>query len=266
MQPKPIIIRYKLRLSLMATVLFISYYGVAQTNKYAQFWNEFAFTRSLKGKWVGELNLGQTWSSTPENNKPFYVNSQLYVRAWIHYYAGPRWKLSAFFSYFYNRAVPELSQKKLPEFRTAYQGTYYFHKVGYTWLARLRLEDRKIRTEEGIWEATYRFRTQMKLVWPINGKSIRKGIVYAIGSDELFFKTGALVTGSQFFDRNRLTLGAGYSFTDDFQIELTYANEYLPREGADEMYNAFQMNFSINNFFSNIKKNLFHHSEPNDHD
>lgn len=266
MKPVNYLKNRRLRFHILVLLLILCSYGKAQTNKYTQFWNEFAFTRSLKGKWVWELNLGQTWSSTPDNHNPFYVNSQLYVRTWIHYYAGPRWKLSAFFSYFYNRAVPELSQEKLPEFRTAYQGTYYFHKVGYTLLARLRLEDRKIRTEEGIWEATYRFRTQAKLVWPINGKSIRKGIVYAIASDELFFKTGALVTGSQFFDRNRLTLGGGYSFTDDFQIELTYANEYLPRENNNEIYNAFQLNFSINNFFTNLKKSLFHHEQANDHD
>ncbi|WP_336516091.1 DUF2490 domain-containing protein [Pollutibacter soli] len=246
--------------------LILSIYGTAQTNSYSQFWNEFAFTRAFKGKWVGELDLGQTWSSTPENSNPFYVNSQLYVRSWIHFYATSRWKFSAFFSYYYNRAVPELSQKRLPELRMAYQATYYFHKVGYTLLGRLRIEDRKLRTEENIWEALYRFRTQIKFVKPINGKAIRKGVVYAIASDELYFKTGAFISGTQFFDRNRLTAGAGYAFNDDIQLEVTYVNEYLPRDGTDEMYHAFQVNVSINNFFPNIKKKLFNRNEPLDHE
>ncbi len=259
--------KHRNRLFYLFTVLIFSVsISEAQTNSYSQFWNEFAFTRSLKGKWVAELNLGQTWSSTPDINKPFYVNAQLYVRGWIHYYASPRWKLSSFFSYYYNRAVPELNQKQLPELRFALQGTYYIHKVRYTLLTRLRIEDRKLKTEDGIWQAFYRFRTQIKLVYPINGKTIRKGVVYGIGSDELFFKTGALISGGQFFDRNRLTLGAGYSFSDDFQVEITYANEYLPRKEVDEIYNAFQVNVNFNNFFSNIKKKYFNKNETADHD
>jgi len=266
MRLKRLIRIFSLRNNIVVCFLLFSGYGTAQTNSYSQFWNEFAFTRSLKGKWVGELNFGQTWSSTPEVNNPFYVNSQLYARAWIHYYATARWKFSAFLSYFYNRAVPELSQKRLPELRTAYQATYYFHKIGYTLLGRLRIEDRKILTEEEVWEAVYRFRTQIKLVWPINGKSIRKGIVYAIGSDELFFKTGALISGAQFFDRNRLTVGAGYAFNDDLQLEITYVNDFLPREATNELYNALQVNVSINNFLPNVKKKLFNKNEPLDHD
>jgi Protein of unknown function (DUF2490) len=234
---------------------------LGQTNHYAQFWNEFAFTRSLKGKWASELNLGQTWTSTADNKNMFYRNSQLYVRLWVHYYASSRWKISSFLSYYYNRSVPEINQEELPELRFAVQGTYYIHKVGYTLLTRFRIEDRKLKNNAGVWEAFYRFRAQLKMVLPLNGKVIRKGVFYGIASDELFFKTGARLTGNQAFDRNRLTLGAGYSFTDDVQVEVTYANEYLPREGTNEMYNALQVNFAFNNLLPNLKKSLFKKKE-----
>jgi len=236
----------------------------AQTNSYAQFNNEFNFTRSLKGKWVSELNLNHTWCSTPSNPNPFHINSQWYVRGWIHYYATARWRFSAFLAYFYNRDIPELSQKEVPELRFAVQGTYYFHKVGYTLLGSFRIEDRKFWTDEDIWEASYRFWANLRFVLPLNGKTIRRGIWYAIASEEVFLKTGAVVSGKQSFDRNKLTLGGGYSITDNLQVELTYSNEFVPRSEMNEMYNTLSLGFNINNFIPMVKKKFFSKNEPLD--
>jgi hypothetical protein len=227
-----------------------------QTN-YSQFWNEFSFTRALKGKWSLELNLGQTWTSSPEHNSMFSFNSQLYLRGWVHYHFSPRWKFSYFYAYFYNRYVPEIKQKGLPEFRTAIQAIYYFHKVRYTLSSRLRIEDRHLETDSGTNEAYYRFRAQLKLLYPINGKRIRQGVVYGIGSEEFYFKSGTNLTGHEFFDRSRFTIGLGYSITNDTQVEVTYVNEFLPRDKGDELYNALQLNFAFNNVIENVKKKFF---------
>lgn len=228
------------------------------TTTYRQFWNEFAFTKPLKGKVALELNLGQSWTSTPEHKGMFSTNSQLYVRAWAHYYHSSRWKFSGFLAYYYNKDVPEINQRKAPEIRTSVQTQYFFRKIPYTLNARFRIEDRKILSDENIWEATYRFRLQMRCVYPINNKFITGGTFYALGSDELMFKSGSLIAGTQFFDRNRLTLGGGYAFTDDLQLEVTYANEFLPRTDSKELYHAFQVNAVFNNFLSNLKKKFFH--------
>lgn len=235
-----------------------------QTNIYTQFWNEFAFSRPLKGKKAFEVNIGQTWTSTPANNSMLATNSQLYLRVWGHYYQSSRWKLSAFMAYYFNKDVPEINQKKLPELRTAIQAMYFFKKVPYTLNARFRIEDRKIQRsqqDEKIWEASYRGRAQLRCLYPINNKLIKDGTFYMLASDEFFFKTGSLLAGSQFFDRNRLTLGGGYAFTDDFQLELSYANEFLPRGSETEIYNAFQINMAFNNFFPNLKKKHFKQKE-----
>ena len=235
------------------TLSFIQPRCQEQTN-YKQFWNEFNFTRTLKGKWSLELNLGQTWTSSPEQSSMFSYNSQLYARGWVHYHFNARWKFSFFYAYFFNRYVPEIKQKGLPEFRSAYQAIYYIHKLRYTLSTRLRIEDRHIRNDSGTFEAYYRFRTQIKLLYPINGKRIREGVFYGIGSEEFYFKTTTTLTGKEFFDRSRLTLGLGYSLTDDMQAELTYVNEFLPRDSGDEIYNVVQLNFSFNNFLENLKK------------
>ena len=227
-----------------------------QTTTYNQFWNEFTFTKPLKGKWALELNLGQSYTSTGENINIFSRNAQFYPRIWAHFNATARWKVSLFYAYFFNQYVPEIDQREYTESRIALQGIYYIKKVRYTLSTRVRFEDRHIENTDGYNEGVYRFRGQIKLLYPFNSKFIRKNTVYGIGSDELFFKTSSNVTGSQVFDRNRLTLGAGYSLTDDVQVELTYVNEYLPRPNGNEIVNALQLNFSFNNLFSNLKKKL----------
>lgn len=223
---------------------------------YNQFWQEFTFTKTFKGKWAGELNMGTTWTSAPPDNSIFYRNSQIYGRLWIHYFHSARWKFSAFYAYYFNRSLPEINQKDEPELRSAVQAIYYFKRRPFTVTGRMRLEDRHFHREEGYYEAVYRARLQAKGIFPINSQFIRKGTIYGIVANEVFFKTKSNVAGSAFFDRNRLTLGTGYSVTDDFQIEFSYVNEQLPRPESNSInvYNALQLNFSFNNLLPNLKK------------
>lgn len=233
--------------------------GKSQKNtlRYTQFWNEFAFTRPLKGNWALEFNFGQTWTSPIGGNDFFYTNAQLYARVWVHYFLNPRWKLSYFYAYFSNKDVPEINQRKARELRSAIQAIYYIKKAStYTLTTRMKIEDRHILNKAGVYEAVYRFRDQLRIVVPLNSKYIRQGVIYGIASDELSFKTASEVTGPTFFDRNRFSIGAGYSVTDDMQIELTYADEYLPRTTNDELYNGIQLNVNFNNLLTNIKNKL----------
>jgi hypothetical protein len=77
-----------------------------------------------------------------------------------------------------------------------------------------------------------------------------------VTSEELFFKPDAKSTGVTFFDRNRFEVGAGYLFTDDIQLELTYVNEFLPRDDSNEMYNIVSLTLSLNNLLLNLTKGL----------
>lgn len=233
-----------------------------ENTHYAQFWNEFGFTRTIKKSWVTELNVGQTYSSAPSSGNPFDALAQVYLRGWAHYYPGARWKFSFFLAYFYNRDVPEISQTRAPEIRTAYQAVYYFKKIPYTLNTRLRIEDRKIKNNDGIWESNWRFRTQLRFVYPFNSKYIRTNTIYGIASDEIMVKTSSPLQAKQFFDRNRFTIGAGYSVTDDLQLELTYANEFLPRSKGNEIYNAIQFNVVFNNLIPNVHNKFFTKKPP----
>ncbi|KQB41475.1 DUF2490 domain-containing protein [Flavobacterium aquidurense] len=249
------------KLSLILVIFLITSINYGQTTTYNQFWNEIQFNRTINEKWSTELNLGAAYSSTESSSNIFQQNIQRSIRAWGHYYYSPRWKVSSFLAYNYNKDVPEIGQFKSPEIRFALQGIYYIHKTGYTLSTRMRMELRHMRNEDGDYDNVLRYRQQIKYLKPINSKILREGVVYIIASDELFFKSGTKVTGLSFFDRNRLNLGAGYLFSDDIQVELTYANEFLPRDEQNQIVNAASLTVTFNNLFKNLNKKLLHKNE-----
>lgn len=246
-------------------MLLITSISCGQTIHYNQFWGEVQFNRTINEKWSTELNLGTSYSSTESSPNIFEQNTQRSFRGWGHYYLNPRWKLSSFIAYYNNKDVPEIGQFESPEWRFALQGIYYFHKTGYTLSTRMRTELRHMRNEDDTYENVIRYRQQIKYLKPINSKVLRSGVVYAIASDEIFLKSETKVTGLSFFDRNRLNLGAGYLFTDDIQIEITYANEYLPRDNGNQIVNAGSLTLTFNNLFKNLSKKLLHQT-PQEND
>jgi hypothetical protein len=228
----------------------------AQTDTYKQLGNELQFTRVINDKWTSELYLGGCFSNTPEEDRVLKTNIQRYAMGWAHYYYSPRWKLSSFLAYFYNQDIPEIGQFESPEWRLALQGIYFFHKIGYTFSTRMRAEFRFIRNEEGVYEDVYRYRQQVKYLKPINSQFLRKGVVYMLAEEEISFKSNAKVTGLTYFDRNRFSVGAGYLFTDDLQVELAYINEFLPRDENSQLYHALAFTITFNNLLTHLRKKI----------
>jgi hypothetical protein len=264
MTKSPEIIETKHKGVLFFFFLMILYQSVAnaQTSSYTQLWNEIQFARPFSDKWSSEINLGGTFSNTPSDNRLLSTNIQRTARGWAHYYYSPRWKFSSFLAFYNNKNIPEIGQYKYKEWRIALQGIYYFHKIGYTLSTRMRAELRFIENFNGIYEDVSRYRQQVKFLKPINSQLLREGVFYGLASDEIFVKSKAKTTGLSFFDRNRFALGVGYLITDDIQVELAYANEYLPRDNGNQLVNAVALTISFNNLLPNLKKKF----EPKLHD
>lgn len=240
-------------IKLLVLFFFTFNTSFSQTDTENQFSNEFQTNSNLGKKVAIENDFGQVFTSGTVESNPFYKNSQLYLRSWLHYYASEKWKLSGFVAYFFNKDVPEISQNRLPEIRFAAQGIYYFSKGGdYTLSNRIRVENR-IFIEDTI-EVVYRFRDAVKFVFPISKIKSGNGYTYGIVADEVFFKTNGNATGRQFFDRNRFTLGLGYNLSDTVQFEVGYQNEYLPRPSGDQMFHVISTTIIFNDLISSIKK------------
>ncbi|KFF05282.1 DUF2490 domain-containing protein [Flavobacterium reichenbachii] len=256
MQPYSIVDLSIKKLFIILSITVFSNYCYGQNSTYSQFWNEVQFTKMINKKWSAELDLTNSYSSTESSSHMFKNNVQKSFRFWGHYNLSAKWKTSAFIAHYDNKDVPEIGQFKSPEWRFALQGIYYFHKNEYTLSTRSRLELRHIRNEDRDYENVFRFRQQIKYLQPLNDKSLHKGVIYGIASDEIFFKSGTKVTGESFFDRNRFNIGGGYLFTDDIQLEVTYANEYLPRKSGNQTINAASMTITFNDLFKNRRKSF----------
>jgi hypothetical protein len=247
---------YKKRLLLFGMVLLLYNGARAQNNTYNQWANELQFARAINNKWAGELWLGGTFSSTQTENHVLATNIQRYGFLWVHYFLSPRWKLSSSLAYYYNKDVPDIGQYFSPEYRLTLQGIYYFHKTRYTLMTRMRGEFRYMMNADSVFEDKYRYRQMLKFVKPINSQVLRKGVVYCVTTEELLFKPQAKETGVTFFDRNRFELGGGYLITDDLQVELTYVNEFMPRDAGNEMYNIISLTLTLNNLLPRLRERL----------
>lgn len=243
----------------MAVFLFLLMLSVsvkAQTTSFTQWGNELQFARAINDKWAAEVYLGGTFSNTPEEERVLKTNIQRYIFGWAHYYFSPRWKFSSSLAYYYNKDVPDIGQYFSPEYRLTLQGAYYFHKTGYTLLTRMRGEFRYMMNADGVFEDKYRYRQMLKYMKPINSHVLRQGAVYFLTSEELMFKPKAKTKGINFFDRNRFEIGGGYLITDDLQLELTYVNEFMPRDNGNELYNVVSLTVTINNLFLRLKNKI----------
>lgn len=243
--------RNKLNLFLMLLSCIQTF---AQTENENQFTNEFQFNKTTGKKTAIELNLAHAYTSGVNHTNPFYKSSQISGRLWGHYYATKNWKISGFVAYLYNKDVPEITQKKSPEIRFAAQGIYYIIKKKYLLTNRLRIEDRILQNENESFDVVFRFREMVKLIYPLSKIKTGKGSLYGIASEEVVFKTNGSTTGKDFFDRNRFSLGLGHSFSDAFQFELTYLNEYLPRDTNGKIYNTISVTLIFNDLTSTLRK------------
>lgn len=227
-----------------------------QTTSYNQFWNEFAFTHPIKEKLSIELDLDNSFSNTPENPRLLSTYTQFATIFGLHYYYSGKVNFSFFCAYFSNQYVPEIGQREYPELRFSAQGIYFFKKIGYILQNRSRLEYRLIENSMGQIDDVFRLRERIRYTKPFGRKFIREKTYYGIISDEIFFKSPSTITGSQVFDRNDLTAGLGYAVNNDFTVDLLYTFQYLPRSSGDEIYQAIQLNITINNPFQNLKKGI----------
>lgn len=241
------------RFLLFFLLISLTFSSKAQNTSYTQLCNEVQFGRAINDKWATEIFLGGAFSNTPSESKVLKTNIQRYVFAWGHYYFSPRWKFSSALAYYYNKDVPDIGQYFSPEYRLSLQAIYFLHKTGYTLSTRMRGEFRYMMNAEGQFEDKYRYRQMLKYVKPINSQVFRKGVYYVLATEELLFKPDAKSKGLDFFDRNRIELGGGYLVTDDFQVELAYLNEFMPRDNGNEIYHAMELTITFNNLFSKIK-------------
>lgn len=228
----------------------------AQKETFNQFTTKLLFNGTLSEKWTTEVYYDRTSERSLNNSNILDKAVQNSFSGWLNYYYSPRWKFTGGITYYDNKNTPDIGQFTAPEWRFSLQSTYFFHKIGYTLSARTRTELRNIKNRNNDFEQVFRLRQQVKYLKPINSQLLRKGIFYAFASDEVYLKSNAKVTGLSFFDKNRFNIGGGYLITEDLQLELSYINDYQPRDAITKITNNISFQISYNNLLKKIKKGI----------
>lgn len=95
--------------------------------------------------------------------------------------------------------------------RRIHQQIQFKHQAGPMFIThRYRFEERFFSNRDLL-----RFRYQISVITPLNKKEITKGAIYSMFMNEVFLHTTAPI-----YDRNRVALGGGYVFNNNFRIDL----------------------------------------------
>ena len=78
----------------------------------------------------------------------------------------------------------------------------------------------------------YRYRVQL----PINNTELKDNTLFLVVSDEIFVNIGK-GTAANIFDQNRLALGLGWRFTNDFNIQAAYMNQFIEKSDGKHKEN-----------------------------
>lgn len=237
--------------------------ATGQTINYSQFNFEASLSRVIKDKWSSELVLSETTSSLPDEKNMFDLQSSFSIQLWGHYHASPKYQLSGQIGVFFNRNVPDLNQERSVEYRLSPQLNYFFNRAGYIFSTRSRPEIRYIVDSDSKGDVVIRYRQQIRLLVPLNSKVVRPGVLYTLVAEEIYLKSRSDVSGDSFFDRNRITLGIGYAFTDLLQARVSYINEFLPRSQVNKTYDMLKVTLIFTNLLDEFKNTIrgFYHKE-----
>ena len=243
-------------IQVLAALLLLISTAKSQTTTYSQFSPEFQLNRAFSEKWAFEVNINTTFSDTPVNEKALNTKIQGGALLFAHYYLSSRWKLSSSIACYINHNEPDIEQVQSKEWRFAVQSIYYINRKGFTLSTKMRPEIRLITNEDGTTSNSVRYRQMLKYIQPINRPILRQGTYYGIASEEILFRSTYKNSGFHHFDRNMFVVGGGYMITDDLQIELTYTNEFVPRDNGNILNNLTSFTITTNNLFLNFRKNV----------
>ena len=97
----------------------------------------------------------------------------------------------------------------------------------------------------------YMYRVQV----PISNSEMKDNTLFFAASDEIFLNFGTGISNNV-FDQNRLSLGFGWRFNKDFNIQTGYLNQFIERgDGIHKENNhTFQLNLMYNLNFTKIFK------------
>ncbi|HTJ50759.1 MAG TPA: DUF2490 domain-containing protein [Cyclobacteriaceae bacterium] len=179
----------------------------------------FSQTRFTKrsGLWL-DLHLRLTNDFVTQKNLSI-------LRTGYTYYVSDQVRLTAGYAYVTQYGLTP-GTPNAPEHRIWQQIQWFDKKPGLNLMQWLRVEER-YRTKISGGELTnnynfnWRFRYNIALTFPLNGKTIEPKEPFVFLNDEIHINAGKSIVNN-YFDQNRLAVGLGYQFTTHLNAQLGY--------------------------------------------
>ncbi|PPK99473.1 DUF2490 domain-containing protein [Parapedobacter indicus] len=221
----------------IASLSLFTLQSVAQEhvfNSWLAWFNNVKFTDKWGMNHDIQFRAGNDWSS----------NSSLLIRSGINYYVNQR--QTAALGYAATLATHELATdaSRLTEHRIWQQYIITGTTLGVPLQHRFRLEQRFLKRPDET-AFTQRARYFIRSVIPLRSPSdqpFHRGIFTSL-QNELFFNIhNQKATNGKWFDQNRAYVSIGFRFSEKYDLETGYLNQFLVRKAApNSMIHSWQI-------------------------
>lgn len=245
-------------------------------------WNEVNFKGKLNDKFFYQIDFQYRTASDATNkvggdyNNPFTNMAQMQFRPFFGYHLkenvkfsiapglSPTWSnwrsSSPTFSMEYRFTAQLQFDQKYGRFSVTHRNRFEY-RMGGTPIKTTNSAGDMFNGDAYSYDVAkerYRFRYMLRVLCPLNNKSIDKGTFYLNVYDEVCTAFGSNVASNQMLDQNRINIGLGYRTARDIRVEIGYLNQiqfYDASKGTAAVTNAFHNNgVQLFLIFNDMKK------------
>ncbi|MFQ3574828.1 MAG: DUF2490 domain-containing protein [Cytophagales bacterium] len=152
-----------------------------------------------------------------------------------------------------NLAVPEIRPhvefKNKQKFRTLDFNHRYRFEVRF----RHKTNSNRTELENGYEFTNYRFRYQIRAVWPFLKKDSNDMLLCLVVADEIMFNMGSKIVNNV-FDQNRIYFGLGSQITESNFIEVGYMNWFQQQASGVDFLDRDILRFTLTQKFDFSRK------------
>jgi hypothetical protein len=264
---------------ILLLLLFITAYSqdIKKTNEHNA-WVSFSGNNSITKKWgvLTEFNWRRNdWFSKPIQNE---------IKLGVNYKTNKEYTFTLGWAHIENSSYSKLSQNvkeniynnySFNEQRLFEQLTINHQSTGRLMFdSRFRYEQRwsqnKVKVNNEFirpsdeylslhpdfedWKFRQRIRYRLRIQIPLTKKEMANKTLFFLASDEVFINIGRNVTANV-FDQNRATIGFGWKFNKNTNIQLAYLNQFIEKSNgiAKENNHTLLTTLNFNIDFSSKK-------------
>jgi len=221
-------------LLLLAALTFLSQNTQAQSDKTGAWYIYFGNIKPKESKWSLDIEAQYRNHNLGDDLQ------QLLLRSGVKYTFAPNFNATAGYAYVLSEAE-DAPNNPVRENR-AYQEGILSQSVSRVFIRhRFRYEQRWVEARD----FNTRYRYCLFLDIPLNKPAMVKNAAYIALYNEIFVNGMKTDDSRNIFDRDRIYLGAGFKFADNFAVQLGWMNQMLETSNKAQVMLSLHHRFDI---------------------